>query len=232
MDQGLTVATPERVLVCLPLAGIGSRSIAYLIDLTFLLGALLVIFVLSSLVIPDLLKVAEALSGVERAVGGLTVFAAVWGYWTGMEIAWRGQTVGKRMMRIRVVKSDGSGVGVFESAVRNLFRVVDFMPACYPVGMITMLIDSRHRRLGDLVAGTMVVREEKIDLERYAQSHSARLSPQDLEVLTAFLARFDSLELEAQLKVGSQLVLRHGGQLPLQNPAEIRAFLQRLAQGG
>lgn len=232
MDPKLDVATPERVALSLPIAGIGSRSIAHLIDLGLLFSGLIVLFFLSSLVIPDLLEAVQALSGVERALGGLIGFAAIWGYWTGMELAWRGQTVGKRLMRIRVVKSDGSPIGVFESAVRNLVRAIDFLPTCYPVGLIVMLIDPRHRRLGDLLAGTMLVREEKIDLARYAGSGGAQLSAKDLEVLTGFLARFDSLEPQAQLKLGGQLVARHGGQVPPGDAKAIRAWLQGVAKGG
>ncbi len=225
LDPGLNVATPERVQVSLPIAGIGHRSMAYLIDVALLSAIGLVAFFLLSFVVPDMLKAAQALSGVERAIFGLVSFVLVWGYWTGMEVAWRGQTIGKRLMKIRVVKSDGSGVGVFESAVRNLLRIVDFFPVCYPVGLITMLIDARHRRLGDLVAGTMLVREEKIDLGRYSAAGQSQLSANDLELLTGFLARFDSLEPEAQLKLGAQLVQKHGGQVAPGDAVAIRAFL-------
>ena len=95
-----------------------------------------------------------------------------------------------------------------------------------------MLIDSRHRRLGDLAAGTMLVREEKIDLARYTATSASQLSAQDVEVLTGFLARFDALEPQAQLKLGGQLVARHGGQVPANDAAAIRAWLQNLAKGG
>ena len=232
MDAKLEVATPERVRVSLPIAGIGTRSIAHLIDLALLFSVLVVLFFASSLIVPDMVKAATSLSGLERAASGLILFAAIWGYWTGLEIAWRGQTVGKRLMRIRVVKSDGSPIGVFECAVRNLMRVIDFLPLCYPVGLLAMLIDPRHRRLGDLVAGTMLVREEKIDLARYATSGGSQLSAQDVEVLTGFLARFDALQPDAQLKLGAQLVARHGGQVPTQDAEAIRAWLQNLVKGG
>ncbi|GEM_PF-108562 len=204
MDPKLDVATPERVSVALPIAGLGSRALAHLIDLGLLFAGLLVVFFASSLVVPDLLAAFQGLSGVERAAGGLIVFVAIWGYWTGFEIAWRGQTIGKRAMAIRVVKSDGSPVGVFESAVRNLLRIVDFFPACYPVGLIAMLIDPRHRRVGDLIAGTMLVREEQIDLARYG----AKGAP---EVMGSFLARSENLSAEAKAKLSAQLSARYHG---------------------
>ena len=231
MDPGLQVATPERVTVNLPIAGIGSRSIAYLIDLGELFGAVLVVYFVFSLAVAEPVKAVQGLSGVERATLGLLGFAVLWGYWTGFEVAWRGQSIGKRVMRIRVVKADGSPVGLFESAVRNLLRIVDFLPACYPVGMIAMLVDVRHRRLGDLLAGTMLVREEKIDLQRYAAAHAAQLSAQDLEVVTSFLSRFEALEPKAQRTLGAALVARHGGQVAANDPAAIRAFLEGLTKG-
>lgn len=227
MDPALSVATPERVRVDLPIAGIGSRSIAYLIDLAIVFGGLLVLWFAFSLVIAEMWRGLVGLSGVERAIAGLVLFAAIWGYWAGFETLWLGQTPGKRAMRIRVVKSDGSPAGVFEIAVRNLMRVVDFLPACYPVGMIAMLVDARHRRLGDLLAGTMLVRDEQIDLQRYAAASAARLSPQDLEVVTAFLARFDALDPHAQRTLGAQLVAKHGGPAD----ADVRAFLTALSKG-
>jgi uncharacterized RDD family membrane protein YckC len=226
VDPKLEVATPERVSLSLPIAGIGFRSMAYLIDALLLFAAGVVLFFITSFLIPDLLRAAQSLSGIERAAFGLIAFALIWGYWTGMELAWRGQTVGKRLMKIRVVKSDGSPIGLFESAVRNLLRIIDFMPACYPVGLISMLVDSRHRRLGDLVAGTMLVREETIDLSRYAAARSSELPAQEVELLTGFLARFDSLEPQAQLRLGGALVEKHGGKVAEGDIAAIRTFLQ------
>lgn len=216
MDPKLDVATPERVSVALPIAGLGSRALAHLIDLALLFAALLVLFFLGSLVVPDVLAAFQGLSGVERAVGGLLLFVAIWGYWTGFEVAWRGQTIGKRVMRIRVVKSDGSPVGVFESAVRNLLRIIDFLPTCYPVGLIAMLIDPRHRRVGDLIAGTMLVREEQIDLARY----DAKGAP---EVMGSYLARAGNLSAEASAKLKAQLASTFEGKAP--DP--ISAFVEK-----
>ena len=119
--------------------------------------------------------------------------------------------VGKRLMRIRVVRLDGSPVTAFESAVRNLLRVVDFLPSCYPVGVMCMLIDRQHRRLGDLAAGTVLVRDQQFDLTKYSTaSATTSLSAQDLELIANFLARFDVLDGDARLRLGRSLAARFG----------------------
>jgi uncharacterized RDD family membrane protein YckC len=211
-DQ-LTVATPERVALSLPLAGLGSRAIAYLIDLAVVFGFAAVAYFIYAFFDPDLTKTWQAASGFARAMFGLGVFAITWVYWTALEALWRGQTPGKRAMRIRVVRSDGAPATVVECAVRNLVRVVDFAPACYPVGLISMLVDSKHRRLGDLVAGTLLVREEQVDLDRYAKVRQTaqKLSDADLELLTQFLARADTLDAASRTQLAEQISKKLGG---------------------
>jgi len=207
----LDVATPERVAIDLPIAGIGYRVLAYLVDVLVLLGAALVLYFAYSFVGPSAVELYQDAPRALRIVAAVGGFAILWVYWTAMEVLWNGQTLGKRLVRIRVVRADGSPVTAFESAVRNLLRVVDFIPFCYPVGVVTMLIDRQHRRVGDLVAGTVLVRDERIGLERYAQaSAGATLSTRDVELVTGYLARFDSLEDEARAALGRKLAASLG----------------------
>ncbi len=209
MNEGLQVATPERVQVDLPIAGLGSRAMAYVIDVGLLGAVGMVLYFGLTFFVTDPMKLALGLSSLARTLILVSGFFLLWVYWTLLEVVWNGQSVGKRVLRIRVVKTDGSPVTVFSSAVRNLLRVVDFLPVCYPVGLITMLVDKRHRRLGDLLAGTVLVRDEQIDLARYDQVTS-NIAVNQLELATSYLSRFDQFEPTAQLRLGLKLAQRLG----------------------
>jgi uncharacterized RDD family membrane protein YckC len=213
-DLKVTVTTPERVGVDLPLAGIGFRGMAYLIDAALLLLVAMAIYFVYSFFGPTLQDLYAEMSSLARALGLVLLFLALWGYWTIMEVLWHGQTVGKRLVGIRVVRSDGAPVTAVESALRNLLRLVDFFPACYPVGLITMLVDRQHRRLGDLVAGTVLIREEAFDLSRYEKVVHApaglALLPEEIELLTGYLSRVDALDADARLRIGRRLARRLG----------------------
>jgi hypothetical protein len=89
----------------------------------------------------------------------LVSFIFLWGYYIFFEMAWNGQSPGKRMAKLRVICVDGRPVTLPESLVRNLVRLVDFLPGFYGVGVVTMFIQPQSRRLGDLAAGTLVVHE-------------------------------------------------------------------------
>lgn len=220
-SPSLDVATPERVALNLPVAGIGYRCLAWLVDATLLFFFWVVAYFVFSLLVSDVLGVFRGLSGLGQTLLGVGLFATQWLYWTLTEVFLGGQTLGKRVVGIRVVRADGSPVGVYESAVRNLVRAVDFFPLMYATGCITMLLTRQHRRLGDLLAGTLLVREERIDLDKYTAAAEAprvaapvgseRLSPDDVELILAFLSRAPMLEPEARQRLGTRMVEQLGG---------------------
>lgn len=230
----LDVATPERVAMQLPVAGIGYRSLAYLIDVSLILSFWIIVYFLYALTGPDVLKVLGSMSTFARVAATLGLFFFQWIYWTAAEVLWRGQTPGKRLMKIRVVRTDGSPVGVFESAVRNLLRIVDFLPVAYGVGVVVMLIDKQHRRLGDLVAGTVALREEQIDLSSYRapaatapKATGREPTAQEHEVLASLLGRYDALDPTARLKLARQLAERLGDDAgSISDDATARAWLE------
>lgn len=231
MHDGLQVATAERVQIDLPVAGLGHRALAWAVDAALIFGALLVVYFVYSLLGPSVLEVAQGLSGVGRAIAGLVTFAVLQGYWTGFEATWRGQTPGKRLLKIRVVRADGTAPGFFELATRNLMRAIDFLPFCYPVGLTSMLVDRHHRRLGDLVAGTLLVREGAIDLGRYARAQHSGLDVQSFELLTSLLARWPGLEPAARVRLAKGALVRLGDTSPPDDEAALKSALERRVAG-
>jgi uncharacterized RDD family membrane protein YckC len=162
-DDILNIETPENVAFGYQIAGIGSRFLAALVDT-------LLITLLQSLVILILFLFLNALFDFSLddlgdlgswlfAAAGLLAFTFYWGYYIFFEMIWNGQSPGKRWVGLRVLRADGTPVTLSESIIRNLVRLVDFLPAYYGIGVITMFIDERSRRLGDLAAGTLVVRD-------------------------------------------------------------------------
>src|SRR5206468_2527491 len=161
------IATPEAVALTLDVAGLGHRALAWLVDAGIIATAwFTALFVLSYVRTMDMTRVGE-LSGAIQLVLVLGFFLTNWGYALLFEAFWHGQTPGKRLLAIRVVRSDGSPAGFLELALRNLCRGVDFLPIFYVTGVITLMVTHPSRRLGDLVAGTLVVREHEFDLDRY-----------------------------------------------------------------
>lgn len=215
----LGIATPERVSLELPVAGIGSRTGAYLIDAALIFFFWITLYFAASLV-AQVDEVVLSLSGLAQTLAVIGLFATQWVFWTACEVFWNGQTPGKRIVGIRVVREDGSPVGFFESAVRNLLRFIDFLPMLYAAGVLSMLVTKQNRRLGDIAAGTLLVRQEKIDLDRYTRAETTpaavgavALSSRDTELILSFLERAPSLAPEARTKLASGLVAKYGAGL-------------------
>ncbi|MFN8443400.1 MAG: RDD family protein [Caldilineaceae bacterium] len=172
LNQEYTIPTPENVSFGYEVVGIGNRFIAALLDtilLTVILGALnlLLFFILSQLGTFDssLTDFAEEIGwsdGFIIAVFTLLQFIIYWGYYIAFELLWQGQTPGKRWTKIRVVRLDGNPVGFGEVAIRNLVRIIDFLPATYTLGLLTMFFSPNARRLGDYAAGTIVIKDKSM----------------------------------------------------------------------
>jgi uncharacterized RDD family membrane protein YckC len=236
-SESLDVATPERVSLRLPVAGLGFRSLAYLIDALLIFLFWVVLYFVTSL-LANVAEEFQALSSVGRSVLAFAVFAAQWCYWTVCEIAMNGQTVGKRVMHIRVVRLDGSPVTPIDSALRNLIRFVDFLPLAYSVGLVTMLFNKDNRRLGDLVAGTVLVRDEKVDLSRYLNTQAQPPgTASEQELLLDFLQRAPLLLPEPRARLATRFAQRYCGNLSAEDRARVlasapaaEAFLRELTQ--
>ncbi|GIV89927.1 MAG: transporter [Chloroflexus sp.] len=166
------VETPEGITITYTPAGLASRSLAAMFDYT----VMLVLFVTGLVTIMVSGSVAD--EDVVGALLALLAFAINWGYYVIFELVWNGQTPGKRLLRLRVIREGGRPVDGAAVVVRNLMRAIDFLPFGYGVGMLTVFVDRYHRRLGDLTAGTVVVREgQLITLSEMIQPMHAHVSP-------------------------------------------------------
>ncbi len=145
LDTYREVITPEGVPLQLPAAGPVPRALAWLIDLLVRFGVLMVMS-------PVLLALGDFGQGLYLGL----MFLMFWAYPIVLEV-WFGQTLGKRVLGLRVVANDGAPLGWMPAIVRNLLRTVDALPFGYAVGLISCLCDPYGRRLGDLVAGSLVV---------------------------------------------------------------------------
>jgi uncharacterized RDD family membrane protein YckC len=151
-EDVISIDTPEGVPLELTLAGVGSRFLAAIVD-TSIQGATLLVIVL-------MVNLAGS-SGPVVAVGTIAGFLVFLGYDILFETKASGRTPGKRLTGLRVVRRGGGPVGFRTSAVRNLLRIIDLLPTAYLVGIFTILVTKQNQRLGDLAAGTLVLREVK-----------------------------------------------------------------------
>src|SRR5271156_4545441 len=188
-DQ-LNIETPEQVALRFPIAGVGSRFLALLTDLVIQGLALLAMFFIFVLIIGSSKKLPGLSAPSEIAVKWfiaavvLFYFLLYWGYYSLFEAFRNGQTPGKRLLKIRVIKDSGRQITLFEALARNLLRVIDMLPSFYLVGVISMLCNREQKRLGDLVAGTIVVHERSDEqplMSHNSRTFTATLYPQPVE---------------------------------------------------
>lgn len=244
----LSIATPEQIDLHYNVAGLGSRFVAVLLD-HLLIGAAYLALGIIAITVATATGWSNRLDKVALwfyAVLGLIFFAIFAGYFALFEAWWHGQTPGKRAMKLRVIKDSGRQVTLFESLARNLLRVVDYFPAFYLTGVITMLCNKRNKRLGDYVAGTLVVHERAEEQPLLFQSTMnfamptsaepwreqaasifpadaiARLSAQDLLLIETFFSRMLDLTLETRAaiayRIAGQMAAKMGVTLPEGNP--------------
>jgi uncharacterized RDD family membrane protein YckC len=180
-DQ-LNIDTPEQVELEFSVAGVGSRFVAALLDYLIVFA-----FFFFQVLVLVMIGAAAAASNVKSngdseagkwflALILFIDFVVFWGYYGLFEAYWHGQTPGKRVMKLRVIKDSGRQITLFESLARNLIRVVDYLPGMYLVGVITMLCNKRNKRLGDLAAGTIVVHERMDEQPLFYQTSTTLLA--------------------------------------------------------
>jgi len=209
LEDRMAIATPEGVEVELTLAGIGSRFMAGGLDYTI---QLIVIVAMALLLRPA--------GGAGAAIFTSAAFAMIFFYDVLFEVLGGGRTPGKRVNGLRVVRSGGRPITFSRSALRNILRLIDILPGMYAVGMTVMFISPRNQRVGDLVAGTYVVRDRHGDAPRTPRSSPAvdttpartwdvtAISAEDVATVRSFLERRYELRDESRQAIGGELAAR------------------------
>jgi uncharacterized RDD family membrane protein YckC len=175
LEEEYAIDTPESVTFAYEVAGIGNRFIAALVDSIIIFVTLILLNILVLVGLDLLGDLSGPVASEEEAIswmGGLIIalyallnFLIFWGYYVLFEYLWNGQTPGKRLVKVRVLRVDGNPAGFIEVAIRNLVRVVDFLPSGYGLGLLIMFFNKQARRLGDFAAGTLVIKERSdVDL--------------------------------------------------------------------
>lgn len=243
LDTTVFVETPERIRFAFQLAGPAQRSVAYLIDLLIRATAVTAVGFAAFVAGAG----SQALAGAGFGVLALAVFLLEWGYYVACEHWMNGQSIGKRALGLRVVRTDGLPLGFAESVIRNLLRAADFLPAGYALGALICAADARFRRLGDLAAATMVVIERKQDvlpavqLEpplRPGELDSIPMRPsldeEELDAIELFLRRSKHLNPYRGEELAGMVapVFARRMRLAYRDPARFLALLHHRARGG
>lgn len=241
-DPRVELETPERVAVALDLAGLGARAFAWLIDALLIFLSWMVGFFAYSYQ-GDLLRRWQGLSAAGQFLLVAAVLLTGWGWDVAWELLAGGRTPGKRAMGIRVVRTDGTAVGPAESLARNLLRVVE-LPFGYAPAIFAVAFGRRRQRLGDILAGTLVVRERRWDLSRYGAPAAdlvrfgalrgraeGLLRAGEFERLVDFLRRRPELEAAPRARIAARLAGAFARRAGLEAPTgeETEPFLEALA---
>ena len=207
--------TPESVELEFTLAGVGSRALALLID--YLLWMVILIVVLTAFAFLNYLF--SNIVGADKwiiSIQLLIFFVVYIGYFIFFETLWHGQTPGKRYVKIRVIRDDGRNAGLQQAIMRSLLRTFDDLLS---LGFLLILFTKQEKRLGDLVAGTIVIQEaqnsaQEISIDPAAQELAdslaktgrlEALTPDNFAAIRRYLQRYPTLSREAQLTVSENL---------------------------
>ncbi|WP_026673260.1 RDD family protein [Alkalihalobacterium bogoriense] len=222
----IEVKTPEYVSLQFEPAGLGSRSVAFIIDQAILTVATIILVVIFMIILPVLEAggVPAAFADILLILFFVLLFLINWGYFVVYEFFSAGRTVGKMAIGIRVIQENGHSITLLSSFLRNLLRIIDALPTSYLLGILMIFLHPKHKRIGDLVAGTIVVHEKRkkaikrtsIDVEiekRKIQSSDqpivlSSFGKKEWDLLKMYSERLLHLQHEERIQVTEQLAAK------------------------
>jgi len=210
---------PEEIDLQVDLANVGSRTLAILVDISLGALVLFIVYALTMLLAHNLADdwLTRLSSNALKTLLILLIFGFQWCYFNLFEWMWNGQTPGKRLMHLRVIKVDGSPVSGIDVLLRNLSRPIDTLGPMGLIGLLMIFVSRRAQRLGDLMARTMVIHETQIDWSIFdqiddpattssgAKTISIRLTSEQWELLHRYLNRREQLEGAARQRLAVSL---------------------------
>lgn len=225
LDDSITISTPEGIEIDLVLAGLGSRFLATLLDTLIQAGVIVALAVALGVLGGGF--AGEGAGGWAEAFFYLSVFLVVFGYHVAFETLVSGRSPGKRAAGIRVVRLGGEPVGFLASVIRNTVRLLDFLPFLYGTGMVAIVASEKNQRVGDIAAGTLVVRERSggvgnpaqvalwtssitVTAEAVATWDVSAITADELRVIRHFLDRRLQLAWDPRARLAWELVSRLG----------------------
>lgn len=217
MQRSVEVRTGEAVAIRYELAGLGSRFLAVVIDGLLQIAIVLVLLMGGAFAEPAILRAfpSKHIVAIQIALGILVLFAIAFGWFVVFETWWSGRTPGKRALGLRVVRDGGFPVDWGASVIRNLVRLVEFTLGFYALSAISALLSPENKRLGDYAAGTIVVRDERLEgasgLDAYLAAHrdgKPLLVEADRLLVERFLARRATLEGTARARLAARIADR------------------------
>jgi uncharacterized RDD family membrane protein YckC len=227
VDRTVEVRTPESIAFRYELAGLGSRFLALAVDQAIQFATLAAVFtgiVLAASRLPKHLapSTAEKLGESFAVAFVITIaFAVLFGYFILSEAVWNGQTPGKRLLGLRVVRDGGYPIDFGASLIRNLIRVGEALVGYYILAAISALISPENKRLGDLAAGTIVVRDARLAApsfgardEEPTYAATAYLTGEERALIERFLERRDTLTPDRRKAFAAHLAARVRGRMP------------------
>ncbi|MBV8726357.1 MAG: RDD family protein [Candidatus Eremiobacteraeota bacterium] len=239
MDRTIAVRTPESIAFDYELAGLGSRFLAVILDMLIqIVCALALVWAMTALALRFPSESARS-SLSDRTVESLAIaivillaFLIFFGYFIIFEVTWNGQTPGKRLIGIRVVRDGGYPVDFISSLVRNLIRVLEVGLGFYALSAISTLLSAQNKRLGDFAAGTIVVRDTRIavPLAPIQPRSEVRLNEEERSLANRFLERRSVLALHQRRELAAQIAGVFRGRVGQQLASlDDEALIERIA---